>query len=107
MASEKTGYGAGLGWVLVSLIGSSALLWATFHFLWRKDSALFFIIFFIIGAGWLLGAILLGLQWARFGNVTLTVADPVSPGGKLRAVLRTKFGEVRDVTAFLECKRIS
>ena len=91
---------------LLHWVGSAAWLWMTFHFLSPRESLVLFLAFFFVGICWLLGAVLQTVQWARFGNVTLSVADPVFLGGKLSAVLRTRFGEVREVTAILQCKRV-
>jgi len=90
----------------VHWIGSTAWLWMTYQFLWRQEPLILFIAFFFVGICWFLGAVLLTVQWVRFGDVKLDVADPVVLGGKLRAVLRTWFGEVREVTASLHCKRV-
>ena len=75
--------------------------------LWRQDPLvlLLLLIVLLVAAGWLFQAVLRVLQQARFGEVTLSVADPVSPGGKLTAVLRTGFGKARHVTAGLQCTR--
>jgi hypothetical protein len=92
--------------LLVHWFGSAAWLWMTYHFLWRQDPLILFLAFFFVGICWLLGAVVQTVQWARFGDVKLDVADPVFPGGKLSAVLRTRFGKVREVTATLHCKRV-
>jgi len=93
--------------LLLHWIGSSAWLWTTFHFLSPRESLVLFLAFFFVGICWLLGAVVLTVQWARFGDVKLDGGDPAFLGAKLSAVLRTRFGKVREVTASLHCKRVA
>jgi hypothetical protein len=87
---------------------SLAWLGATVHFLW-PDPLVLFVLFFAVGALWFTTIVVLAFQRANFGDVDLAVAGAVFPGSRLKAELRASkgFGEAREVTAALVCKRVS
>jgi hypothetical protein len=86
---------------------SGSWLWLTFNFLW-KDAGVLFLLLFVIGAAWLLAVVYHTFEGLKYGEVELSIAGPVHPGGKLVALVSSPggFAGARTLTATLQCKRM-
>jgi hypothetical protein len=109
MASQPSDPRLGPAMLAVNVVAGAGWLALTYRFLWREGPLLLFVIFFAVGAVWLLSAIYYSIERLKYGVAELDVTGPVRTGGKLAGVLRVPagFGGAAELTATLRCLRIT